>query len=87
MLNAEIFSGREVGENAKLLLRFVKHSERLSEHANQVQMSGLALSARHPGVLHLASHTQFGEGWGTTYDLGLPTASLALGRIYKKRAM
>jgi len=86
LLNADIFSGKEVGENAKLLLKFVRHAEKLNEHANSHMYAGIP-SARDPRGLNLASHTLFDQGWGTTYDLGLPTAPEALGKIYKKNAM
>ena len=83
MLNAELFSGREVAENAKILLRFVRHTDRLNQQANSV---GLVVgSARDPRApYHMQSHTMF-EGFG--YDLNLPTAPEALNKIYKKHAM
>jgi len=85
LLNADIFSGRDVGANAKLLLKFVRHAEKLNEQANSVRMAGFA-SARDPR-LQIMSQSAFGEPWGSTYDLGLPTAPDALGKIYSKNAM
>ena len=50
LLNAELFSGPEVGENAKILLKFVRHSEKLASHANSVRIGVPLGSAREPGA-------------------------------------
>ena len=94
LLNADIFTGQEVAENAKILLRFVRHSEKINSHANSIRMSELT-SARDPRLVGgaayqasslsgKASHTAFGDGWGTSYDPTLPTSTHALGQVYKK---
>ena len=83
LLNAEIFSGPEVADNAKILLKFVRHSEKLASHANSVRLGALA-SAREPVMSQAiqsatlggkASYTAFGgEAWATSYDPTLPTS-------------
>jgi len=39
MLNAEAFSAVNIGENAKILLKFVRLTERLNNEADKLRMS------------------------------------------------
>ena len=97
LLNADLFTGQEVGENAKLLLKFVRHAEKIASHANSVRYGAFA-SARDPGAGYggiqsaklngKTSFTTFGEQpWATAFDPTLPTSHQTLGKIYKKHGM
>ena len=83
-----------MGENAKLLLKFVQHAEKIANQANSIRYGAFA-SARDPGhgVIKSAnlaakgSFTTFGEPWATAYDPTLPTSQQVLGKVYKKHGM